>query len=71
MEVGFKEPELDALQGSVRASRRQSCAGSYRREKTDLRALEVANSGHVPLLDEPEYIDAIKHFLSELGFAKI
>jgi pimeloyl-ACP methyl ester carboxylesterase len=35
-----------------------------RREKPDLRAVEVANRGHVPLLDEPECLEAIDEFLA-------
>jgi len=37
------------------------------REKPDLRTLEVANRGHVPLLDEPECLKAIDEFLAALG----
>jgi pimeloyl-ACP methyl ester carboxylesterase len=37
------------------------------REKPDLRTLEVANRGHVPLLDEPECLAAIDEFLAALG----
>jgi pimeloyl-ACP methyl ester carboxylesterase len=33
------------------------------REKPDLKVLEVANRGHVPLLDEPECLAAIDEFL--------
>lgn len=40
------------------------------REKTDLQVVHVANRGHVPLLDEPQCVDAIKRFLSELDFAR-
>ena len=36
------------------------------REKPDLRTLEVANRGHVPLLDEPESLAAIDGFLDAL-----
>ena len=36
------------------------------REKPDLRTLEVANRGHVPLLDEPECLAAIDEFLAAL-----
>lgn len=36
------------------------------REKPDLEQLTVANRGHVPLLDEPEALPAIEHFLSRL-----
>ena len=39
------------------------------REKPDLRTLEVANRGHVPLLDEPECLAAIDEFLAALGRA--
>ncbi|HXY98120.1 MAG TPA: alpha/beta hydrolase [Steroidobacteraceae bacterium] len=39
------------------------------REKPDLRTLEVANRGHVPLLDEPECLAAIDGFLASLGGA--
>jgi pimeloyl-ACP methyl ester carboxylesterase len=39
------------------------------REKPDLRTLEVANRGHVPLLDEPECLAAIDGFLASLGSA--
>ena len=35
-----------------------------RREKPDLEVLEVANRGHVPLLDEPECLAAIDEFLA-------
>jgi pimeloyl-ACP methyl ester carboxylesterase len=37
------------------------------REKPDLRTLEVAHRGHVPLLDEPECLAAIDGFLASLG----
>jgi len=36
------------------------------REKPDLQTLEVANRGHVPLLDEPESLEAIDRFLAAL-----
>lgn len=36
------------------------------REKLDLDRLTVANRGHVPLLDEPEVLSAIDHFLAHL-----
>jgi pimeloyl-ACP methyl ester carboxylesterase len=36
------------------------------REKSDLVTLTVANRGHVPLLDEPECLAAIDHFLAGL-----
>jgi pimeloyl-ACP methyl ester carboxylesterase len=38
-----------------------------RREKPDLKVLEVANRGHVPLLDEPECLAAIDEFLAAGG----
>ena len=34
------------------------------REKPDLRTVTVANRGHVPLLDEPECLEAIDEFLA-------
>ena len=36
------------------------------REKPDLERLTVGNRGHVPLLDEPEALAAIDHFLARL-----
>ena len=36
------------------------------REKPDLKALEVANRGHPPLLDEPECLAAIDEFLAHV-----
>ncbi len=36
------------------------------REKPDLERLTVGNRGHVPLLDEPEALTAIDHFLARL-----
>jgi pimeloyl-ACP methyl ester carboxylesterase len=38
-----------------------------RHEKPDLAVLEVANRGHVPLLDEPECLAAIDEFLAAGG----
>jgi pimeloyl-ACP methyl ester carboxylesterase len=35
-------------------------------EKPDLRSLEVAHRGHVPLLDEPECMAAMDAFLSTI-----
>jgi hypothetical protein len=35
-------------------------------ENPDLRQLEVANRGHVPLLDEPECIGAVDAFLARI-----
>lgn len=40
------------------------------REKPGLQVLQVANRGHVPLLDEPECLESIERFLSELEFAQ-
>jgi pimeloyl-ACP methyl ester carboxylesterase len=40
-----------------------------RREKPDLKVLEVANRGHVPLLDEPECLAALDEFLATVGAA--
>ena len=40
------------------------------REKPELQVLQVANRGHVPLLDEPQCLDSIKRFLSGLDFAR-
>ncbi len=37
-----------------------------KRENPDLQQLEVANRGHVPLLDEPECIAALDGFLSRI-----
>jgi pimeloyl-ACP methyl ester carboxylesterase len=37
------------------------------REKPDLEHLTVANRGHVPLLDEPECLEAIDRFLTRHG----
>jgi pimeloyl-ACP methyl ester carboxylesterase len=39
------------------------------REKPDLEVLEVANRGHVPLLDEPECLVAIDEFLAAVDAA--
>jgi pimeloyl-ACP methyl ester carboxylesterase len=39
------------------------------REKPDLEQLTVANRGHVPLLDEPECLEAIDAFLTRHGRA--
>ena len=39
------------------------------REKPDLQTLEVANRGHVPLLDEPESLEVIDRFLGALSSA--
>jgi hypothetical protein len=42
-------------------------AATFKRMKTenpDLRQLEVARRGHVPLLDEPECLEAIDAFLA-------
>jgi pimeloyl-ACP methyl ester carboxylesterase len=36
------------------------------REKPDLERVTVGNRGHVPLLDEPEALSAIEHFLERL-----
>jgi pimeloyl-ACP methyl ester carboxylesterase len=41
-----------------------------RKEKPDLVAIEVRNRGHVPLLDEPDAIDAIEAFLDNLDQAR-
>ena len=38
-------------------------------EKPDLRVLEVAHRGHVPLLDEPECLTALDVFLASLAFS--
>lgn len=38
-----------------------------KKENPDLQQLEVANRGHVPLLDEPECIAALDAFLSEIS----
>jgi pimeloyl-ACP methyl ester carboxylesterase len=38
-----------------------------KKENPDLQQLEVANRGHVPLLDEPECIAALDVFLSEIS----
>jgi hypothetical protein len=35
-------------------------------ENPDLQQLEVADRGHVPLLDEPECVAAIDAFLSRI-----
>jgi pimeloyl-ACP methyl ester carboxylesterase len=40
-------------------------AARMQTRKPDLRIVCVANRGHVPILDEPEAIDAIKEFLAE------
>jgi pimeloyl-ACP methyl ester carboxylesterase len=37
------------------------------REKPDLEQLTIANRGHVPLLDEPECLEAIDAFLTRHG----
>lgn len=39
-----------------------------RREKPDLLSLTVADRGHVPLLDEPQVLQAIDRFLARLEF---
>jgi hypothetical protein len=44
-------------------------AATFARMKSEnpgLRQLEVANRGHVPLLDEPECIAAVDAFLSRI-----
>jgi pimeloyl-ACP methyl ester carboxylesterase len=40
--------------------------GRMQREKPDLEQLTVPNRGHVPLLDEPEALAGIEHFLARL-----
>ncbi len=39
------------------------------REKPDLDSLSVERRGHAPLLDEPDVVPAIDHFLARLSFA--
>jgi len=43
-----------------------STVGRMQREKPDLERVTVGNRGHVPLLDEPEALTAIEHFLERL-----
>ena len=42
-------------------------AAKMRKRKPDLKYVVVKNRGHVPLLDEPECLEAIDRFLGKLN----
>ena len=52
-----------AIRGAYSDILSQATFARMQREKPDLEVLEVANRGHVPLLDEPECLAAIDEFL--------
>ena len=52
-----------AIRGAYSDILSQATFARRQREKPDLAVLEVANRGHVPLLDEPECLAAIDEFL--------
>ena len=55
-----------ALRGEFSDILSESTFERMGREKPDLRRVTVRRRGHVPLLDEPECVDAIDEFLSAL-----
>jgi pimeloyl-ACP methyl ester carboxylesterase len=61
-----KVPVL-AIRGALSDILSTAILARMRREKPDLTVLEVANRGHVPLLDEPECLAAIDEFLAAGG----
>jgi pimeloyl-ACP methyl ester carboxylesterase len=59
---GLRMPIL-AIRGATSDVLSAATLERMRREKPDLKVLTVANRGHVPLLDEPECLQAIDEFL--------
>jgi len=55
-----------AIRGALSDLLSAATFARMRAEKPDLEQLEVANRGHVPLLDEPECVAAIDDFLARL-----
>jgi pimeloyl-ACP methyl ester carboxylesterase len=60
-----KVPML-SLRGELSDVLSAATVARMQREKPHLRAVTVANRGHVPLLDEPECVKAIDEFLVAL-----
>ena len=58
-----------SLRGELSDLLSAATVARMQREKPDLRAVTVANRGHVPLLDEPECVEAIDEFLGAPGSA--
>jgi pimeloyl-ACP methyl ester carboxylesterase len=58
-----------AIRGALSDILSTAILARMRREKPDLKVLEVANRGHVPLLDEPECLAALDEFLAAHGAA--
>ena len=56
-----------AIRGALSDILSTSTFARMQREKPDLAALSVPNRGHVPLLDEPECLEAIDAFLAGLS----
>ena len=57
-----------AIRGALSDILSEPVFARMQREKPDMVALTVANRGHVPLLDEPECVDAIDRFLGGLRY---
>ena len=55
-----------SLRGELSDILSAATVARMQREKPDLRTVTVANRGHVPLLDEPECVEAIDEFLGAL-----
>jgi pimeloyl-ACP methyl ester carboxylesterase len=60
----LKETPVLCLRGGSSDILSTATLERMQREKPDLRAVTVANRGHVPLLDEPECLRAIDDFLA-------
>ena len=58
-----------AIRGALSDILSATILARMRHEKPDLKVLEVANRGHIPLLDEPECLAAIDEFLAARGAA--
>ena len=56
-----------AIRGALSDILSAQTLARMKREKPDLTTVEVANRGHVPLLDEPEVLRSIDRFLEQLS----
>jgi len=68
--AALKRMPVLSIRGELSDILAASTVERMRREKPDLQVLQVANRGHVPLLDEPGCIEAIEHFLLGVQFAR-
>ena len=65
--MALKSLPVLSIRGELSDILAASTVERMRREKPDLEVLQVANRGHVPLLDEPGCLDAIERFLRGLS----